>query len=49
METTNVAQATCSSFFEKFENDISKFQIILKLNLDMENVEIYKWGAKFQL
>jgi hypothetical protein len=47
-ETTNLARVTYSSFFENFENSILKFPKILKLNLDMDNVEIYKC-AKFQL
>jgi hypothetical protein len=47
-KTTNVPPATCSSFFAKFKNGILKFQKNLKLNLDTNNVEIYK-RAKFQL
>jgi hypothetical protein len=48
-EITNVAKVICTSLFlQKFKNCILKFQKILKLNLDMDNIEIYK-HAKFQL
>jgi hypothetical protein len=47
-KTTNVARATCTPFLIKFKNDNFKFLKNLKLNLDMDNVEIYK-RAKFQL
>jgi hypothetical protein len=40
-KTTNVARATCSSFLEKFENTILKFQKNLKLNIQVDNVVIY--------
>jgi hypothetical protein len=44
----NVARATYGLFFEKIKTGILKFPKNLKLNLDMDNVEIYK-RAKFQL
>jgi hypothetical protein len=47
-KTTNVARATCSSFLEKFENTILKFQKTLKLNIQVENVVIYN-RANFQV
>jgi hypothetical protein len=40
-EITNIARATCSLFFLK-KYIILKFQKYLKLNMDMDNVEIYK-------
>jgi hypothetical protein len=47
-KTINVAPATCSSFFEKFENTILKFQTNLKLNLQVDNIVIYN-RANFQV
>jgi hypothetical protein len=38
----------CSSFFEKFEYTILKFQKNLKLNLQVDNVVIYN-RANFQI
>jgi hypothetical protein len=38
-EPTNVAWVKYS-FFEKFKNSILKFKKNLKLNLDMDNIEI---------
>jgi hypothetical protein len=43
-----VARAICSSFFEKIENDILKFQKIPKKILDVDNDMIYQ-RVKFEL
>jgi hypothetical protein len=47
-KTINVARATCSSFFKKFENIILKFQKNQKLNIQVDNVVIYNC-ANFQV
>jgi hypothetical protein len=41
-KTINVARATCSSFFERFKNNILKFQTKLKINVDIEFVGFYQ-------
>jgi hypothetical protein len=45
---TNVARATCSLFFEKFENSILKFFKNWNLILVVDNVVIY-YHANFQV
>jgi hypothetical protein len=47
-KTINIARATCSLFFKKFENTILKFQKNLKLNLQVDNIVIYN-RANFQI
>jgi hypothetical protein len=45
---TNVARATCSSFFEKFETTIFEVSKNLRLNLQVDNVVIYN-RANFEV